>query len=160
MFKRETGIDNMSPLKEKESKDTDGKKNGNENQKPEMDKAEKEKWDQQMKAVEDRLTMLHQQLIDIMLPEEEDAAKTFQEKNVAYEQKRLELQKIEGEKNIARVRWDEARNKIKAQSKQIKAARNDLNKIRKKLNLPLLPDPEDANSSYKVFDGLMTKEEQ
>jgi hypothetical protein len=148
----------MSPSKE--SKDADGKKNNGEGAKPEIEKAEKEKWDQQMKAVEDRLSMLHQQLIDIMLPEEEDAAKTFQEKNITFEQKRLELQKTEGEKNIARVRWDEARNKIKNQSKQIKSTRNELNKIRKKLNLPLLPDPEDSNSGYKVFDGLMNKEDQ
>jgi chromosome segregation ATPase len=133
------------------------------NEKPEkkdLDPEESAKLMAQMKDLENRLNTFVQQLTDIIIPEEESADQVYQVKEMEYEKVRTELQKLDLERNLAKARWDDARNKIKTFSKQIRNYRNDINKIRKKLNQPLLMDPDEDNKGYKVFDRLKPRDEK
>jgi hypothetical protein len=122
-------------------------------QKKVIEKAEtQEFWD-----LEEKLKNLQHQYIDIISPEEANAEKGFQEKSNLVELMQEDLKKLVIERNAARGRWEDAKKKTQEFIKQIHSVRNELNKYRKKLGLPLLEEPGSEapkNSEFKVFTGL------
>ena len=105
----------------------------------------------QLKEEEKKLEQLKAQFEEVIYAEEVAAEKAFQEQMKKFEEFRQKLLLVEEEKNRARKRWDEASKESKNFLKQINNGKGEINKIRKKLNLPDLEPEEHTPKGFIIF---------
>jgi esterase/lipase superfamily enzyme len=105
----------------------------------------------QLKEDEKKLEQLKAQFEEVIFAEEVAAENAFQEQMKKFEEFRQKFLLVEEEKNRARKRWDEASKESKNFLKQINNAKGEINKIRKKLNLPDLEPEEHTPKGFIIF---------
>jgi Ran-binding protein 1 len=92
-----------------------------------------------------------EQFKDVIYSEEEDAEKDFRKSVIIYEEMRKQVASAEQNKDIAKKRLDESRKKSRDFVKQIRSLENDINKLRKKLDLPELEPEEKGEKGFIIF---------